>query len=67
MVSEKDVRRNGQYRDGNVVLYFGKLVTNPLEIMERSRVLVGVNENIPIVWGLKENMNTEIVVSISAQ
>ena len=52
---------------GMWVLHSGKPVTNPLEIMERSRVLVGVNENIPIVWGLKENMKTEIVVSISAQ
>ena len=50
-----------------MVLYSGKAVTNPLEIMERSRVLVVVSENIPIVWSLKENMKTEIVVSISAQ
>jgi hypothetical protein len=49
------------------VLYEGKPGLNPMEIMDKSRVLVGVNESLPIIRGLKEDMKTEIALSVPAQ
>ena len=54
--------------DGDMwVLYEGKPGLNPMEIMGKPRVLVGVNENLPIIRGLKEDMKTEIALSVPAQ
>lgn len=56
---------------GEWYLHKGKPFANPLELLNemvnRPRILVGVDEGIPFVWGLKETMKTEIFITIPAQ
>ncbi len=56
---------------GEWYLHKGKPFTNQFELLNemvnRPSIMVSVDEDIPIVWGLKETMKTEIFISIPAQ